>query len=807
MSDKIEASDILGDDATPKLKEFNNTVQEIADTLRELQAIMKSLNMKTFVDSKSINDFNKETIKAIENANRLDAAMLKADKQAQAFAANEFKKAQAAEKSARQQEKLNSEYEKTKQRYDALSKAQIELSIRGRENGKVFKSIQEEAKNLRAALDKAEQGAGRFQRNVGNYKSGFDGLQNSINQLTREFPAFTNSFQTGFMAISNNLPTFFDEIKKANTEIKTLREQGEQVPGLFSRLTSSMFSWGTALSAGVTLLTVYGKEIGNFIVDLFKQDKALEFSKEGWKNYYSSLEKSYYKHRDAILDLAVARKEMTQADADIIKKERELNKERLEDNSNMLNELIEKSKETGVDLLQIWDSTNQKIKLLNESQSVDPLKFKGSSQSLAAAVDLDNKRIAQAKKINAFLIDLQNKYATKQKEDVAANEAEIAAIRQKAWDELLKDKEKEEKQKDRQYEKDNEKLIEMRSWQAKYEAEQAEKAAKLLEKANKEHFEWETKQADIERDLRDKEAQEEKDAFKKSVENLKEEKQKAAEEDRKRMMQELNTAIDFSERIATAKNNAQQQQLNNELAMRQRNIEQQQQLAMNGQANTLAFEKAQAAKAEKEQQDLAKKQQKQQEAIAYAKAYLSALNAQMALSAKDPDKNPPEQAAVKALGDVFLAKALATVVDGFKYEGTESVKRDLKGNKVHNGRDGYILAVDGEERILNGKQNAMLGDISNNELVNIVSDYKEGILPKYITAIDSSSFAENTTNSMLLHQFVKLNSEIKDIKKELRERPVHQINIDNLGNVIDTKIVNGFRKITRNKGGSPLNYV
>jgi hypothetical protein len=117
---------------------------------------------------------------------------------------------------------------------------------------------------------------GRHTRNVGNYASGYDALGGSINQLTREMPAFANSVQTGFMAISNNLPIFFDAINQTRQRITQLRSEGQQVPGLFAQLTSSLFSWGTALSVGVTLLTIYGKEIANWVGSLFGAGNAMK---------------------------------------------------------------------------------------------------------------------------------------------------------------------------------------------------------------------------------------------------------------------------------------------------------------------------------------------------------------------------------------------------------------------------------------------------------------------------------------------------------------------------------------------------
>ncbi len=66
---------------------------------------------------------------------------------------------------------------------------------------------------------------GNYQRNVGNYASGWNGLNVSIQQIARELPALSVSANTFFLAISNNLPIFIDELKKARVEYELLRNR------------------------------------------------------------------------------------------------------------------------------------------------------------------------------------------------------------------------------------------------------------------------------------------------------------------------------------------------------------------------------------------------------------------------------------------------------------------------------------------------------------------------------------------------------------------------------------------------------
>lgn len=126
---------------------------------------------------------------------------------------------------------------------------------------------------LNAEVSKAEQSMGVFSRNVGNYKSGFNGLSNSINQVTRELPNFAQSATIGFMALSNNLPILADEIQRVRQANALLVADGKPTVSVFKQIATSIFSWQSALITVISLSVIYAKEIGNFI---FGTKKATE---------------------------------------------------------------------------------------------------------------------------------------------------------------------------------------------------------------------------------------------------------------------------------------------------------------------------------------------------------------------------------------------------------------------------------------------------------------------------------------------------------------------------------------------------
>lgn len=105
---------------------------------------------------------------------------------------------------------------------------------------------------------------------------GFNNLNFATQQLVREVPAATMGLHMFFLAISNNLPFFADAIKQVREENKALAASGKPTTSVFKQIISSLFSWQTALVAGITALTLYGKEIGNWVKGLFKGKEALD---------------------------------------------------------------------------------------------------------------------------------------------------------------------------------------------------------------------------------------------------------------------------------------------------------------------------------------------------------------------------------------------------------------------------------------------------------------------------------------------------------------------------------------------------
>ena len=182
---------------------------------------------------------------------------------------------QAPKKAKTAVDELNKSYR------DAVTDAK-NLALMQGQTSEAFYEAQLKAKNLKTQIQQLNEVVGQ----TGQIAAGsggiqqashkFDMLGHSVNQITRELPAFTNSMTTGFMAISNNIPMFVDQINNIRIANAALIAQGQPVQSVFSQLATSLFSWQTALSLGVTLLTVYGAEMINALDATVEMAKANE---------------------------------------------------------------------------------------------------------------------------------------------------------------------------------------------------------------------------------------------------------------------------------------------------------------------------------------------------------------------------------------------------------------------------------------------------------------------------------------------------------------------------------------------------
>lgn len=201
-----------------------------------------------------------------------------------------------------------------------------------------LKQIEKQLNIYQGVLKKVDANIGKHQRNVGNYKSAYDGLGWSIAQITREAPAFTHNLTTGFMAISNNIPMLVDEINKLRTANKALIEQGEPTVNVFKRVMGAFFGWQTLISLGIVLLTMYGKEMTEFVAGMFKGADATKAMKENMRKLNEETATLAGQTIPKFLALVKISRDVTKSEKERAEALSNLNEEYPDFNTNILNE-------------------------------------------------------------------------------------------------------------------------------------------------------------------------------------------------------------------------------------------------------------------------------------------------------------------------------------------------------------------------------------------------------------------------------------------------------------------------------------
>ena len=288
-----EFIEILSPSALKDLTTANNEVVKLISNINSAGQAMQSIKTPSGSDN-AVKNLSNNLIAQEKNIQKVQQALEKAR-------IEEIKLQQAREKAfdkydaqlAKEQAKLNTSlgvYSKVQQKLNTLNNEYRNLAVKKELSGKLTDTEAKRYDYLSSRITKydttlkaVDASMGKYQRNVGNYAGAFNPLSNSINQISREMPAFANSVQTGFMAISNNLPIFFDAMGQAIAQQKELQAQGKPSQNALQLLAGSFFTLGTVLSVGVTLLTVYGKDIIEWAGNVIKGAKSIDTLKESQK--------------------------------------------------------------------------------------------------------------------------------------------------------------------------------------------------------------------------------------------------------------------------------------------------------------------------------------------------------------------------------------------------------------------------------------------------------------------------------------------------------------------------------------------
>lgn len=153
------------------------------------------------------------------------------------------------------------------------------------ENIRQIEALQRQLQALQAATKRTDLVPASAPAAVRSYNS----LHMAIQQIIRESPSLAMGLQLYFLAVSNNYPILWDAIARTRAENQLLAASGEKTIPVWRQILSSVGSFQTLLTVGITLAVAYGKEIGNWVTNLFRGKKALDTARMAAERFQSTM--------------------------------------------------------------------------------------------------------------------------------------------------------------------------------------------------------------------------------------------------------------------------------------------------------------------------------------------------------------------------------------------------------------------------------------------------------------------------------------------------------------------------------------
>ena len=301
---RVKYSDLIKgmSESAKRIDTLNDRISELKSGLKGLKAARKAGT----IDEEAYNEHvaqttqelvaNREEVKALQSAMRLFSREIQ----------DNIKEEKNLEGSVNG---LRKSIRDLTAQYNALSAADRE--------GSVGNGIAERISKMQAQVSAAEQRLGNFRSNVGNYQSAFNGLNVSVSQIVRELPSATMGANMFFLAISNNIPMLVDEINKLRAANKLAMKEGKQGVPILKQLGAAVFSWNSLISVGITLLTVYGKDIVSWIGNLFKGREAAMTMAEAQAEVNKQMAESSGSYGDQVAQLRALQLQWNQLGDDL----------------------------------------------------------------------------------------------------------------------------------------------------------------------------------------------------------------------------------------------------------------------------------------------------------------------------------------------------------------------------------------------------------------------------------------------------------------------------------------------------------
>ena len=261
--DRLKAQADLAKDALSKVAQEGNTAE-----IKQLQAVVKGLEEQVKNLTKAQNNNANATNNASKSHGKQKAELLslgdayaslaplveKTGVDLNALITTEKQHQQVSKNGQIANTALAGSYNQLYAQYNLLKTALNAMSTEMRNNTAVGREWEAEALRIMNEMKAMQEATGKNTLSVGNYEKALNGLNIATMQVMREMPTLANSMQQFFIAISNNVPIFVDNFKRAQVEL------GGFTKAIGATL-KAVFSWQTVLLVLLTILPKIAKAI------------------------------------------------------------------------------------------------------------------------------------------------------------------------------------------------------------------------------------------------------------------------------------------------------------------------------------------------------------------------------------------------------------------------------------------------------------------------------------------------------------------------------------------------------------------
>lgn len=286
--DQVKYSDLIADDVVKGLELLNKALQDIKTTMAGVKEEAASLGVSLKNVSTATREQQQATAQNAASAERLSKRMKDlndeerkveeikrrykklTDEQIQAV--NAFQQALRGS-TAQQLAAVNAidveskSYNELNAMYNALKDSLNAMTIAERQNTEAGKAMTVQSAKIYDTMNELQKSTGKYTLQVGKYRAAFDGLGYSFQQILREAPSALNLNQF-FLAISNNIPMFIDQLKALKNEQKEIQanlkqmtkgtaeyaEQLGKVETVGKKLGKVLVSWQSLVLVGLLIL-------------------------------------------------------------------------------------------------------------------------------------------------------------------------------------------------------------------------------------------------------------------------------------------------------------------------------------------------------------------------------------------------------------------------------------------------------------------------------------------------------------------------------------------------------------------------